>query len=155
MIQSLVLTTLGASAFLSGSSHAETPAADANRQTPIRTLENLKVGETLNYDGNLRISFLSVIKDKRCPLKIKCSDPGDAEVVLRIKVGGKKAAEYRLHTQNKPKKLVIPSNVAKTGMTGIPKSYVIDIGTLNPLPYTGKVTPQSSYLLGLHVAVVL
>ncbi|MEO5917826.1 MAG: hypothetical protein ABIS50_26575 [Luteolibacter sp.] len=153
IILSLALAALGASACFSGTTRAIAESAPV----AIRVLDPLHVSATLTYDSQLKVTFISVIDDSRCPInaKTKCTSPGDAEVVLRIKVGTKKAKTYYLHTKTFPKQLEIPADPTKTGTTGIPKSYVIDIATLNPQPYAGKTTKQSDYQLRLHLAEVL
>ncbi|MES2660139.1 MAG: hypothetical protein V4689_16065 [Verrucomicrobiota bacterium] len=142
LIRTLALTGLLAAACFSGNARAGT-----DKQEPIR------VGERLRFDSELRIDFLKVRDDSRCPINAKCVSAGDAEVVLRIKAGNQPAKNYRLHTNDNPRRLVIPANVFPPDTGGIPKSYVIRIATLNPLPYAGKPTKQSDYRLGLHISV--
>ena len=123
---------------------AATPSALA--ETP-----GLHPGETLRYDEGLRVTFINVLSDSRCPIHALCVWAGDAEVALRIKVGNQPAKTMTLHTNLKPKVLVIPAN--PPGTVGIPKSYVISIAALNPLPVAGKKTKPEDYRLKLNISV--
>ena len=113
----------------------------------------LHVGETLRYDGGLKITFLAVRNDSRCPINAKCIWAGDAEVVLRVKAGNQAARKVTLHTNLKPQTVVIPAQVFPPGTAGIPKSYVVGIAALTPQPEAGKKTLQSDYRLKLDISV--
>jgi sRNA-binding carbon storage regulator CsrA len=140
LIRTLALTTLAASA-----SHATAAGK--------KTEDALKVGETLRYDSELELTFLAVRKDRRCPINAACLTQGDAVVVLRVKAGNQAPRNVRIHTDLKPRKVVIPANKFPEGMAGIPKSYVISIARLNPLPTGRRITPQSDYRLKLRITV--
>lgn len=144
LIRTLALTTLAASAS-TATAHAAKAAAEKDR--------TLKVGETLRYDSELEITFLGVRKDRRCPINAACLTQGDAVVALRVKAGNQAPRNVRIHTNLKPRKLVIPANEFPPGMAGIPKSYVISIARLTPLPMAGKPTLQSDYRLKLRISV--
>lgn len=145
LIRCLALTALGTRA-ITGTSHA---AEAAKRGEPLR------VGGSMRFDSELRITFLAVADDSRCPINAQCISAGDAEIILRIKAGNQEARNYRLHTDAAPRQLVIPANIYPPGMTGIPKSYVIGIDSLNPLPTAGKKTRQAAYRLLLRIDVVV
>ncbi len=113
----------------------------------------LRVGETLRYDSGLKITFLAVRNDSRCPINARCTWAGDAEVVLRVKAGNQAARTVSIHTNLKPRKVVIPANVFAPGMTGISKSYIIGIAELTPQPEAGKKTLQSDHRLKLQISV--
>ena len=139
LIRTLAMTALGTSAAFA--------APEARRPNLLR------VGESLQYDEGLKITFLAVSKDQRCPINAQCVTQGDAAVVLRVKAGNQAARNVRIHTNDKPRQVVIPANEFPPDMAGIPKSYVISIAKLNPLPTAGIVTPQSKYLLALRILV--
>ncbi len=113
----------------------------------------LHVGETLRYDGGLKITFLAVRNDSRCPINAKCIWAGDAEVVLRVKAGNQAARKVTLHTNLKPQTVVIPAQIFPPGTAGIPKSYVVGLAGLTPHPEAGKKTLQSDYRLKLDISV--
>ena len=113
----------------------------------------LHAGETLRYDRGLKITFLAVRNDSRCPINAKCIWAGDAEVVLRVKAGSQAARRVTLHTNLKPQTVVIPAQVFPPGTAGIPKSYLISIASLTPQPEAGRKTLQSDYRLKLDISV--
>jgi hypothetical protein len=145
LIKSIVCTALGGSLI--------TPNAEASGAKPCKA-KHLRVGERLDFDDDLSIRFLSVKKDERCPINAQCVSAGDAEVLLRVKVGTSKSRVVSLHTDDKPNQLVLPVKRPK-GMFGIPKSYVVSIDSLDPLPYAGKKTPQGDYRLRLEISVAV
>lgn len=116
--------------------------------------ESIAVGETYRYDKDLRITFLEVTNDSRCPINAKCISEGDAEILLRVKAGAGPAKNYRLHTHLKPRRQIIPIEYPE-GMAGIPKSYQLSIAELSPLPTAGKKTKPSDYRLRLAIQVAL
>ena len=113
----------------------------------------LRVGESLQYDKGLKVTFLAVSRDHRCPINAQCLTQGDATVILRVKAGRQAARNVTIHTHEKSREVVIPASEFPPGMAGIPKSYVISIAHLNPLPLAGNKTPQSRYRLGLRILV--
>ena len=142
LIQALAM---GSCAFL----FSAIPASAVER----RHGKGLRVGETLRYDGGLKITFLAVRNDSRCPINARCIWAGDAEVVLRVKAGNQAARKVTLHTHLKPQTVVIPARIFPPGTAGIPKSYVISIAGLTPQPEAGKKTLQSDYRLQLDISV--
>lgn len=145
LIKSLLLTTIG-STFISSQSEAASPAKGKGKI--------LSVGETLRFDNDLSITFIRVKKDGRCPINARCVTAGDAEVILQVKVGSTKSRIVSLHTNDKPNSLVLPVKYPK-GFMGIPKSYLVSIANLNPLPYAGKKTRQSDYRLKLAISTAV
>ena len=116
--------------------------------------ESISIGESYRYDNDLKITFLAVTKESRCPMNAKCTSAGDAEILLRVKAGGGPAKNYRLHTHLKPRRQIIPIEYPE-GMAGIPKSYQLRIADLSPLPIAGKKTKPSDYRLKLAINVAL
>ena len=117
------------------------------------TEPTLHVGETIRYDNGLKVAFLAVRNDSRCPMNARCIWAGDAEVVLWVKAGNQLARKVTIHTNLKPQTVVIPANVFPPGMIGIPKSYVIGIASLTPQPRTDRKILQSDYRLKLSISV--
>lgn len=116
--------------------------------------DSISIGETYRYDKDLRITFLAVTKESRCPMNAKCTSAGDAEILLRVKAGEGPAKNYRLHTHLKPRRQIISVKYPE-GMVGIPKSYQLSIADLSPLPIAGEKTKQSDYRLKLAIQVAL
>jgi hypothetical protein len=145
LIKSLALTAFGIS-FSSIPAEAAKPDKETNKR--------LKIGETLHYDEGLSITFLAVGKDHRCPINARCIDAGDAEVILRVKLDNQKPRTVTLHTHKKPRQLVIPVEYPD-GMAGIPKSYLISVASLSPLPYIGKKIRRRDYRLKLAISTAV
>lgn len=144
-LKTLTLTAIG-STFISLNSEAASPTKGKRKV--------LSVGETLHFDDGLSITFIRVKKDQRCPINAKCLTAGDAEILLRVKVDGRKARTVSLHTNEQPLNHVFSVRYPE-GMAGIPKSYNVSIGSLNPLPYAGKKTPQRAYRLKLAISTAV
>lgn len=122
--------------------------ASSNQEIPEREL--LSVGDSRRYDSGLKVTFLRVSRDNRCPADEECEKPGNATIILRIKAGKKRAKNYKLQTRKKPKKLVIPVKITSQGKK---KSFVLKIASLSPLPIEGKTTPAEDYQLDLKVSL--
>jgi len=143
-----ILRNLALVAIASATAIFSTAGASA---TPV-TDGTLSVGETYRPHADLKITFLAVTKESRCPINATCISAGNAEILLRVKAGKQPAKNYKLNTNRKPLHQVIPI-VYPEGMAGIPKSYLLSIGELNPLPFAGKKTKQSDYRLKLAIQV--
>ncbi len=144
-IKSLTMAGIGASAFLAGS-------GQASAKDPF-SLPLLGVGESSRFDDGLKVTFLAVKNDSRCPINARCISAGDAEVLLRIRVGSQRPRIVAVHTNYKPRVVVI--SALPPGAVGIPKSYSIEIDTLTPQPYAGKKLRQSDYRLALTISVAV
>ena len=141
------IRTLAMSA-LAALATSTTITAGAERDSAL-----LRVGESLQYDKGLKVTFLAVSRDHRCPINAQCLTQGNATVILRVKAGRQAARNVKIHTHDNPREVVIPANEFPPGMAGIPKSYVISIAHLNPLPLAGNKTSQTRYRLGLRILV--
>lgn len=144
LLKSIVLSALGGSLITPSTSAAERERKD----------KHLRVGQTLHFDDGLSIKFLSVRKDGRCPINAQCASAGDADVLLRVKVGSGKPRNVSLHTDTMPNQHVFPVKYPK-GIVGIPKSYVVSIASLDPLPYDDRKTRQRDYRLQLVISVAV
>jgi hypothetical protein len=125
--------------------------ADASKNDGIA--KYLRAGQTWRIDQGLKVTFVSVRNDSRCPINARCIWEGDAEVVLRVTVGNRKPQEVILHTTLDPRLVTIPAQSLPDGMIGIPKSYVISLRQLTPQPVAGKTIPQTAYRAKLRVLV--
>lgn len=137
----LALSAFGTGHCLSGD--AETAVSNP---TPERQL--FAVGQTKNYGNGLKVTFLAVKNDSRCPAGVKCDTPGDATVVLKVQVGKNTAKTYQLHTKRNPQKVVIAGDV---NLEGGPKKFVLTLISLSPERFSFVVKlPQSDYRLDLQ-----
>lgn len=150
LLKTLALSALGTAPFLATRARGEVPAEE-----PPKGQRRIGVGQTLRYDEGLAVTFLAVLRDKRCPINASCLTAGDAEVLLRVKAGNQKPKILSLRTDGKKDHLVVPAEKFPDGVAGIPKSYVIRIAELNPLPYAGKKTRQSDYRMKLAISVAV
>lgn len=145
------MAVIGLALFIgAGNASAERKAPTQNKAAAGSNVRFLHVGETSRYDkGGLKITFLSVASDTRCPTNARCISAGDAEVVLKIKAGNQKAKTVTLHTNGKPRRFVIPAN--DSSMIGIPKSYVITLADLTPDRTIGKKIRPRDYEAKLKI----
>ncbi len=143
LIKSLAMAAIGSTAFLASSGQASAAA--------VVPFPLLSVGESTRYDTGLKINFVGVKNDSRCPKGGLCNSAGDAEVLLRVKVGNQPPKIIGVHTNRKPRVVVL--SALPPGKTGVPKSYSIRIGELTPRPKIGKKIKQSDYRLILGVSV--
>lgn len=151
LLRTLAFITLTAGTCLSGTT--ATPAAAGHAATSTAPLHN---GETLRYDDRLKITFLGVANDSRCPIGVFCISPGDAEIILRIKEGTLPAKNYRLHTNNNPRHLIIPANDPLPSSVSVQKHYEIKIESLTPFRTIGvkKIRP-CDYQVSLRIRASL
>lgn len=145
LIRSLTLTTLASSFCLLGG--AQTFAASP-KDAPVRSLA---VGQSLRYDSGLKLTFVKVRNDSRCPMGALCIWAGDAEVVLIAKVGNQPDKIIRIHTYSNPTSVSIPA--AAPGTISTMKTYYVKIARLSPQPRIGSTIKQSDYRLALDISV--
>lgn len=148
LIKSIAATALGAGTFMFTT--VDTRAAGDAAQADER---KLAVGETVRFDKILRVTFLKVSNDSRCPINARCITAGDAEVLLEVKVGKKKPQIVSLHTHDDPRYVVL--SALTDGMIGIPKSYTVKLKALTPQPTAGKKTRQRDYRLTLGFSIAV
>jgi hypothetical protein len=145
LIKTLAMTILSSGLCLLG---GPTASAATPFNAPTRSLA---VGQSLRYDAGLKLTFVQVRNDSRCPINARCISAGNAEVVMIAKVGSQPEKIIRLQTHNKPTYVVLPA--APPGTISTMKTYYLKIGSLNPLPIAGTKTKQSDYRLVLDIDV--
>lgn len=145
LIRSLTLTTLASSFCLLGG--VQTFAASP-KDAPV---PSLAVGQSLRYDSGLKLTFLKVKNDSRCPIGVMCITAGDAEVVLIAKVGNQPDKIIRVHTNYSPTSVSIPA--AAPGTISTMKTYYVKIASLSPFRRMGTTIKQSDYRLALDISV--
>ncbi len=144
LLQFLALASFGALALCAAAPVAVAiePAKDGNL---------LSVGETKRFAEDLKITFLALKKDTRCPINAKCLSAGDAVAVLRIKAGDKPAKNYNLHLNGKKSHIQVDPT-----SPGDPfKFYSISIARLTPDRIAGEKIQQSDYRLKLSLATAI
>jgi hypothetical protein len=146
LIKSIAMTAFGAGSMMfTANAAAETVRAAGTG------MRELAVGETVRFDKTLRVTFLKVSKDSRCPINARCITAGDAEVLLEVKVGANQPEIVTLHTHDDPRYAVF--SALPDGMIGIPKSYTVRLRKLTPQPIAGKKTRQRDYRLTLGFSI--
>jgi hypothetical protein len=129
-------------------------ATAAPESMPAEGTRKLAVGQTVRFDkGGIRVKFIKVSKDSRCPMNARCITAGDAEVILEVKVGSKKPELVTLHTHDEPRYAVF--SALPDGMIGIPKSYTVSLQELTPQPIAGRKTRQRDYRLTLGFSIAV
>jgi len=97
----------------------------------------LRVGEEVRApDSVMRISFLGVSGDSRCPTDVQCVWAGDAAVEIGVAFGTGPTVPYMLHTT------LFPRWVDQGG-------YRITLRGLRPAPVSTSQIPQSQYVAEL------
>jgi hypothetical protein len=120
-------------------------AADVQARRKIAPGKNfvLRVGqEVLTRDGNLKIKFLSVPEDSRCPKGVNCIWAGNARIVLQV---GKPTG--------KPVKLELDTNprAATDAAAGGYGLYQIKLVEVAPYPLNDQTIAPRSYAATLVV----
>lgn len=106
---------------------------------PLNQQFTLAPGQTAAVAGTpLRVQFLRVTGDSRCPADALCIQGGDALVHVRAAGGG--AAEYELHTGDQ--------NRASAAHAG----FRIELVNLQPYPFSSRTIQPDEYRAALRVS---
>ena len=62
-------------------------------------------------DGDLTVTFESVVEDSRCPIGVSCIWAGDAQVRLRIASKSTPPGSYTLHTSDRFEREVVHGEI--------------------------------------------
>jgi hypothetical protein len=115
----------------------ESPTGPA---VPLRQRFTLAPGEVARIDGtDLRLQFLSVSGDSRCPADAVCITGGDALVHVRAVEGGS-SGDYELHT----------GDASRARATH--RRFVITLEELQPYPFSSRTIAPGEYRATLSVA---
>ena len=129
--------TLGALLVLGACASSTGPSASI----PLDKEFQLAPGQTAMVGmGGLRITFISVPVDTRCPLGVLCIVAGEAQVEIDAEQGDA-GSRLRLNTDG-------------LGRQAIFVSYAIELVNLTPTPKLNQPTPLSSYRIGLKVSLL-
>jgi len=104
----------------------------------MTALAQTKESFTLNYGkqktaskSKLKVMFVSVVEDSRCPVGVNCIWAGNAKVKVKI-IGKRSTKEFEFNTNSGPKGDVF-------------EGWSIVIDSLTPEPHTDKPISQASY----------
>jgi len=105
---------------------------------PLSQRFPLEPGETASVEGtSLRVQFLRVSGDSRCPVDAICIQGGDA--IVHVRATESTAADYELHTGGPPHAVVTPSG------------FRIELAELQPYPFSSRTIPPADYRATLVV----
>ena len=106
---------------------------------PLNEQFILPRGEILSIDqAAIRLQFVEVSGDSRCPADAFCIQGGDATVLVRVMDAGA-AADYALHT----------GDSARAAATH--RQLRIELVELAPYPFSGRTIAQDDYRATLKV----
>jgi hypothetical protein len=107
----------------------------------------LKAGRSVTFDkGGLRLRFVSVASDSRCPVNVNCVWAGNAEVLIEVGVkGGRGKKTLRLNTNASPER----PGEGKYG------HYTVKLLGLSPQPREGRKISAGGYTATLLVNLVI
>ncbi len=104
----------------------------------------LSVGqEMLTADGKLKIKFVSVPEDSRCPKGVNCIWAGNARIVLQVSQTGGKFVMLELNTNPRE------ASDAAEGAFGL---YQLKLVEVAPYPVDGQTIAPRSYAATLVVS---
>src|SRR2546422_6438756 len=111
----------------------------ASPSVPLGQQFTLAPAQTASIAGtSMRVQFLRVTGDSRCPADAVCIQGGDAVVRIRAESDGRDA-EYELHTGD--------SSRAAVSHAG----FRIRLVNLQPYPFSSRTTPPDDYRATLRV----
>ena len=114
----------------------KTPAAPSfplNQQFTLAPGEAAAIEET-----SIRIQFVSVSGDSRCPADVVCIQGGDALVHVRVDNGT--MSEYDLHTGDQSRAAIVHSG------------FRIELMQLQPYPFSSRTIGPEEYRATLRVS---
>ena len=107
---------------------------------PLDRQFTLAPGQTVSVDGtSLRVRFLRVSGDSRCPADALCVQGGDALVHVRVE-DGQAAAEYELHTGDSSRSVVRHAG------------YRLALENLQPYPFSSRTIRPEEYRATITVS---
>lgn len=112
---------------LSGCDNPVSVDAKLNQEFKLNVGQNAEL-----QDEFLRIKFVAVTEDSRCPANLRCFIPGNAAVAFMIQQNKDLPAKDTLNTYLDPRDTWF-------------KSYQIFLVKLEPYPQTTEQIPQSNY----------
>ncbi|MEO7660406.1 MAG: hypothetical protein ABIV48_12405 [Pyrinomonadaceae bacterium] len=103
----------------------------------------LRVGEKKSVDkGKLKISFLKVVEDSRCPTGATCIWAGNAKIRLSISIGRSDAKIIELNSNLDPQSIVAYGYEIKFGMLAPPPG---ESGNGKPAADVATILVQKSF----------
>jgi hypothetical protein len=120
---------------------AATACSDASPSGPTVPLNQqfeLAPGQAATVEGaSIRVSFIRVVGDSRCPADVLCVQGGDAIVEIQVHPGGTGTVPYELHTGD--------MRPVKHG------DLTIELVQLSPYPFSSRTIQPGEYRATLRV----
>lgn len=120
---------------------AATACTETNPSSPTVPLNQqfeLAPGQSANVQGaSIRVSFLRVLGDSRCPADVLCVQGGDAIVEIQVNPDGGGGVPYDLHTGD-----MRPVQHA---------DLTIELVQLSPYPFSSRTIQPGEYRATLRV----
>ena len=130
-----LLITAASCLLLATACNEKSPVAPT---VPLNQQFTLAPGESASIENtSIRIEFLRVSGDSRCPADAICIQGGDALVEVRVSNGT--AAEYDLHT----------GDLSRSAVTHA--GYRIELVQLQPYPFSSRTIAAGDYRATLTV----
>jgi hypothetical protein len=106
---------------------------------PLSQQFTLAPGQMASVQGtSLRVQFLRVSGDSRCPADAICIQGGDA--IVHIRAVEATSADYELHTGGPPQAVTLPTG------------YRIELTDLQPYPFSSRTIAPGDYRATLVVS---
>ncbi|MGI9106097.1 MAG: hypothetical protein ACR2G4_07610 [Pyrinomonadaceae bacterium] len=100
---------------------------------------DLRVGQEISVAGQqLKIKFVAVREDSRCPVGVNCIWAGNARIALKLTQDETKTAEVELNTANESREASYAN-------------YIVKLVDLAPRPVEGKKLDAGDYVATLAV----
>jgi len=110
------LTLCVAALLLFGARAVDGRASQTVSLRASQTVE-VRVGQEVSVAGKLKIKFVAVREDSRCPEGVQCIWAGSARLALRLSRAGAKAATVELNTGVEPREITYANHTIK--LTGL------------------------------------
>ena len=88
----------------------------------------------------IKVKFISVVEDSRCPTGVNCMWAGNAKIKIQISKSGKAAKAFELNT------------FGEQQQTALFEGYEIRLVGVNPYPKHGVETRKESYVATIAVS---
>jgi hypothetical protein len=130
------LLTLALSCLLLAGCDEQSPVGPT---VPLNGQFTLAPGESASIENtSIRIEFMRVSGDSRCPADAVCIQGGDARVEVRVTDGG--SAQYDLHTGDQSRAAVTHAG------------FRIELVQLQPYPFSSRTIAPGEYRATLTVS---
>ncbi|MGA9773619.1 MAG: hypothetical protein WBV94_31605 [Blastocatellia bacterium] len=112
----------------------------ADSDAVLRQEFKIRYGQEVTVKGEgLKVKFVSVPDDSRCPENVTCVWEGDAKIMTSVRRASAEESQIELHTNGK---------FARSGRY---QQYVITLVSLDPYPKTDANKKQSDYVATLQI----